>query len=41
VIILSDATISTVKKYEKERYDEVVEMREHLHAAIKCDLGFR
>ncbi|MBQ8720278.1 MAG: beta-lactamase family protein [Clostridia bacterium] len=38
VIILSDATISTVKKYGKERYDEVMDMRARLHAAIKRDL---
>ena len=38
VIILSDATISTVKKYGKEHYDEVMDMRARLHAAIKCDL---
>lgn len=37
VIILSDATISTVKKYGKEHYDEVMDMRARLHAAIKCD----
>lgn len=39
VIILSDATISTVKKYGKENYDEVIQMREDLHNAIKEDLG--
>lgn len=38
VIILSDATISTVKKYGKEHYDEVMDMRARLHSAIKCDL---
>ena len=38
VIILSDATISTVKKYGKEHYNEVKYMREQLHSAIKCDL---
>ena len=38
VIILSDATISTVKKYRKEHYDEVMQMRETLHFAIKTDL---
>ena len=38
VIILSDATISTVKKYGKEHYDEVIEMRAKLHRAIKRDL---
>jgi CubicO group peptidase (beta-lactamase class C family) len=41
VIILSDATVSTVKKYGKERYDEVMDMRTQLHAAIKCDLQAR
>lgn len=38
VIILSDATISTVKKYGKEHYAEVKNMRARLHSAIKCDL---
>ena len=38
VIILSDATISTVKKYGKEHYTEVKDMRARLHSAIKCDL---
>ncbi|MBQ3149781.1 MAG: serine hydrolase [Clostridia bacterium] len=38
VIILSDATISTVKKYGKENYEEVVKMRSDIHNAIKCDL---
>ena len=38
-IILSDATISTVKKYGSERYNEVIKMRENLHNAIKTDLG--
>lgn len=38
VIILSDATVSTVRKYGKERYDEVMEMRSRLHAAIKQDM---
>jgi len=38
VIILSDATISTVKKYGKEHYNEVMDMRARLHSAIKCDL---
>lgn len=40
-IILSDATISTVRKYGKEHYDEVMEMRERLHAAIRSDLDIR
>ena len=38
VIILSDATISTVKKYGTEHYNEVMDMRARLHSAIKCDL---
>lgn len=38
VVILSDASISTVRKYGKENYDEVIDMREKLHAAIKQDL---
>lgn len=38
VIILSDATISTVKKYGCEHYNEVMQMREDLHKAIKKDL---
>lgn len=38
VIILSDATISTVRKYGKENYDEVMQMREKLHHAIWNDL---
>jgi len=37
-IILSDASISTVRKYGNERYGEVMEMREKLHKAIKTDL---
>ena len=35
-IILSDATVSTVKKYGREHYDEVMEMRAQIHSAIKC-----
>jgi CubicO group peptidase (beta-lactamase class C family) len=38
-IILSDATISTVRKYGKEHYDEVMNMREDLHNAIKQNLS--
>jgi len=38
VIILSDATICTVKKHGKEHYGEVKDMRARLHAAIKQDL---
>jgi len=37
-IILSDATISTTKKYGSEHYDEVIQIRETLHNAIKEDL---
>ena len=37
-IILSDATVSTVRKYGAERYGEVIKMREILHSAIKKDL---
>ena len=35
VIILSDATVSTVKKYGREHYDEVMKMRARIHMAIK------
>ncbi len=38
VIVLSDATISTVKKYGQEHYDDVIKMREEIHQAIKKDL---
>ena len=38
VIILSDATVSTVKKYGRERYDEVIGMRENLHRSIQEEL---
>ena len=38
VIILSDATVSTVRKYGKEHYDEVMDMRSRIHAAIKQDM---
>lgn len=38
VIVLSDATVSTVKKYGKEKYGEVKAMRGDLHAAIREDL---
>lgn len=41
VIILSDATISTVKKYGRENYGEVIEMRAQIHSAIKCSLENR
>lgn len=39
VIILSDATVSTVKKHGKEKYCDVVQMRHDIHAAIKADLN--
>lgn len=35
VIILSDATISTVKKYGHEDYSQVMQMREDIHNLIK------
>ncbi|MBQ2978452.1 MAG: beta-lactamase family protein [Clostridia bacterium] len=39
VILLTDATISTVKKYgEKNYYEKVKLLREKIHAAIKMDL---
>lgn len=38
VIILSDATVSTVRKYGKERYPDVMRMRADIHAAIKAEL---
>lgn len=37
-IILSDATISTVKKHGREKYAEVIAMRAAIHAAVKQDL---
>ena len=37
-IILSDATVSTVRKYGREKYTEVVAMRAAIHAAVKQDL---
>ena len=37
-IILSDATVSTIKKYGEERYGEVMKMRSLIHNAIKLDL---
>jgi len=39
VIILSDATVSTIKKYSGERYDIVTKMREDIHNAICNDLN--
>ena len=41
VIILSDATVSTLKKYGQEHYNEVMEMRKRIHQAIKLDLSER
>lgn len=38
VIILSDATVSTIRKYGQEHYNEVMDMRSRLHAAIKQDM---
>lgn len=38
VIILSDATASTEKKYGNVHEDEVMDMREKLHEAIKLDM---
>jgi CubicO group peptidase (beta-lactamase class C family) len=39
VIVLSDATVSTIRKYGKENYNEVMQMRHDIHAAIKADLN--
>ena len=39
VIILSDATVSTLKKYGAEHYNEVMEMRAQLHKAIKQEMN--
>ena len=39
VIALSDATASTERKYGADRYEEVMEMRARLHAAIRLDLA--
>lgn len=39
VIILSDATISAVKKYGKEHYSDVEKMRENIHDLIKKELN--
>jgi len=39
VIILSDATILTVKKYGGEKYKEVMQMRADIHNAIYDDLA--
>lgn len=39
VIILSDATLSVIKKFGFDKYGEVVKMREIVHNAIKKDLS--
>lgn len=39
VIILSDATVSTIKKYGEEHYDEVINMRTRIHNAIHMDIS--
>lgn len=38
-IILSDATLCSIKKHGKTHYEEVKQMRADLHNAIKQDLG--
>lgn len=38
VIVLSDATIATTKKYGKEKYDIVIKMREDIHNSIFKDI---
>ncbi len=38
VIILSDATVCTIKKYGEEKYGDVIKLREEMHNAIKNDL---
>ena len=40
-LILSDATATTHKKHGKSDYDEVMRMRQQIHAAIKADLDER
>lgn len=39
VIILSDATASMMRKYGRENYNAVMQMRHDIHAAIKQDMG--
>ena len=39
VIILSDATRCTVKKYGRANYDEVCDLRAEIHRAVKADLS--
>ena len=41
VIILSDATVTVLKKYGVSNYPEVMDMRTKLHAAIKKDIERR
>lgn len=41
VIILSDATIATERKYGTEQYDKVITLRENIHNAIGHDLGYQ
>lgn len=38
-IILSDATVSTLRKYGEGRYEDVMDMRARVHAAIARDLA--
>ena len=38
VIVLSDMTVSTIRKYGIEHYDEVMDMRGRIHKAIRQDL---
>lgn len=38
VIVLSDATVSTVRRYGQKKYSDVIQMRHDIHAAIKADL---
>ena len=41
VIVLSDATVSTLRKYGEVRYEDVMDMRARVHAAIARDLAAR
>lgn len=38
VIILLDATVSTIQKYGHEDYEQVMQMRQIIHTLIKKDL---
>ena len=38
-IVLSDATVSTLRKYGEGRYEDVMDMRARVHAAIARDLA--